>query len=257
MTGQSQTPSARSHTHQAGIATLELVLTLPLVLALIVAMVWLGFSLVGQVEVTVAARHAAWGERFGSWSGRAFDFNDENPLEARESQLVNVTPMLSSEAGPESQHTVEQGNWDYRNVEFGSAPNLKLTGQMLFAAKTVGVIADYEDLRETFGKLAGVGDAALGEALREIASELTGRSQQVESQGESAEQRTELERNLDEAKAEGNLRDLEAERDRLKQALKEAGDAEEDTGDQVWLLERQIERIEIEIELAEDRLDQF
>lgn len=254
MNWKSQILSAGLLQRQAGIATLELVLTLPLVLALIVAMVWLGFSLVGQVEVTVAARHSAWGERFGKWSGQAFDFNEENLHEVQESQSVSVTPVLSAKAGPESKHTVEQGNWDHRNVNFQSTPNLKLIGQLLLAAKAVGVIAEFDDLRESLGELQSAGDAALGEALRDIAKELTGRSQQVEEQAGSAEKRTKLDHDLDEAKARGDLRDLEAERDRIEQLLKESADGSED---QVWLLKKQVERVGIEMELARDRIDQF
>ncbi len=252
------------------IATLELVLTLPLLLALIVAMVWLGYSLVGQTQVIVAARHSAWTERFGDWSGRPFDFNHENPHEAEESQSVSVTPVLESASGPQSRHTVEKGNWDHRNVEFRAAPNLELMGQMMFAAKTVGVISDYDDLRDAFGELQNIGDQALSETLAEIARELTRPSEQIDRDGDAAEKRSELDRDLDKAKAEGDLRDLREERDRLKQLLNEAeADAKEeedadneDSGDlgsedRRWLIEKQLERIEIEIALAKDRLDAF
>ncbi|GAB5406751.1 MAG: hypothetical protein Aurels2KO_49820 [Aureliella sp.] len=250
------------------VATLELVLTLPLLLALIVALVWLGYSLVGQTQVTIAARHSAWAERFGKWDGRPFDFNDTSLHESEKSQSVNVTPLLASESGPQSRHAVAKGNWDYRNVEFRAAPNLELMTQVMFAAKTTGVISDYEDLRDALDELQSIGDKALGETLAEIARELTTPSEQIERDGDAAENRAELDRDLDKAKAEGDLRDLRQERDRLEQQLKdaeadsdEADDADESTEssgeDRKWLIEKKLERVEIEIDLAKDRLDAF
>lgn len=241
-----------------GVATLELVLALPVLLALVVALIWLGFSVIGQAEVTVQARHTAWEARFQPWEGRRYDFNSDGIGDANATQTVRITPVLDQESGPESKHSVGQGNWDHQTLEFDSSLNPQRMAEMMVAAKTVGLVAQAEDIRAALDQFQDVGSGLLTDALREIARELADPRAQLESLAESGKQRVELEKDLAEAKAKGLVRDLESELKNVRSKLDALDDAEaESNEDKSWLLEQQIKRIQIQIQAAKARLRDF
>ena len=241
----------QNHT-KYGIATLELVLSLPVMLALMVALVWLGFSVIYQAQVNTLARHDAWGQRFEPWSGTSFNFNEsDSQAEGRASKQVRVTPLFAQVAGPEAKSLVEKGPWDHRSVRFDAFPNLDLVADMVLVAKTTQLTEQIDDLQQALDGLQRLGAAALQEALRDITSELTNPTERLKSGSEAGERRVELDRELDENKAESRLRELRGEQAAIEAELDEA----EEESELSWLLEQQLERIEIEIEIAEQRLD--
>ena len=155
-----------------GVATLELVLILPLILLMFVGIVWLGFSIIGQATVAVEARADAWRARFGAWNHRPLDFFSEEVVERSASDRIEVTPVLSSEDGPESKHSVQSGPWDHRNVPFRSMPNWQMYADVGIAAKNAGVQATYEDARNQIQSLQSTGDGLLAAMFAEIAESL-------------------------------------------------------------------------------------
>ncbi len=242
-------------TSRVAVATLELVLSLPVCLALVVGLVWLGYSVIGQAEVTVEARHKAWHKRFGQWSGTPFDFVADELTRGEASSTVEVTPILRDASGPSSRHSIETGPWDYRNVAFKSLPNWQLAADMMLASKTVGLIAEFEDIRDAMQRLRAESSAALTEALHEAATELLGPVAPLEGESAMAKQRVELDQQLERSKTQGVIRDLRQEVKALRRELDEiAGSDDALADDRKWIREQKIGRIEIQIDLARERL---
>ena len=240
------------HADRRGIAPLELVLSLPLMLALLVALVWLGFSVIHQAEVDIEARHVAWGKRFEPWAGRSFDFSQVDSLaEGSATKRVSITPMFEQVAGPEARHVVEQGSWDHRSLRFDKFPNLDLVAEMAIAAETGRWVEEVEELQQAIQNWQGVGEVALEEALRSIFEELTSPGDRLQTEGDASERRVELDRELERSRAEDNLAQLRQARDRIEKQLDDA----DDESDLKWLREQQLKRIDIEIERAKQRLD--
>ncbi len=240
------------------IATLELVLALPIILVVFVAIVWLGFSVIGQSEVTAEARHAAWDKRFDRWQPSKFDFTAEDSDSGEATRQISVTPLLASEQGPQAKHQIDKGPWDHRLVEFNGLPNWRLYAEMGIAAKTVNLKFAYEDAQSLIGQLQQLGSGALSSALAEFAMGLLNPGSVLDSQAAGGKNRTELDQQLDRNQAEGQVADLQRQIEQLREQLDEADDAEEDSADDtVWLIEHKLKRLEIELELAKATLKEL
>ena len=129
------------NSRRRGIATLEFAMALPVLLLLMVAITWLGFSVIGQSEVLVEARNAAWKRRFENLSDKplvfplkvtipgmpqysqASDFVTETA-----SKKVDVSPIFKLAPGPKAGHTVLAGSWDWRAMPLTNPPNWDLLG---------------------------------------------------------------------------------------------------------------------------------
>lgn len=124
-----------------GIATLEFVMALPVLLLLMVAITWLGFSVIGQTEVLVEARNLAWKRRFENVSNRPLIFplkvtvpsmpvysQASDFVTERASKKVDVSPIFKMVPGPTAGHTVLAGSWDWRAMPFTDPPNWDLLG---------------------------------------------------------------------------------------------------------------------------------
>ena len=115
-------------------APLEFVMALPVLLLLMVAITWLGFSVIGQTEVLVKARNKTWQRRFENASDKPLYFPilkglyDEKAdyVSEKATQRVDVSPMFSRLPGPEAGHTILAGSWDHRAMKFDKPPDLKL-----------------------------------------------------------------------------------------------------------------------------------
>lgn len=235
---------------RSAIATLELVLALPVILVMLVALVWLGFSVVGQAEVAVQARHQAWSQRFEPWDQTPFTFSTDQSVTGDASTSVNVSPLLDGFGDPKASHVVAQANWDHRSVEFRNVPNWRLYADVAIAAKREGLLSLYEDAQAAMQSLESIGSTALADALRQATEELVNPGGQLESGGESRERRLELERDLEEQKKRGKIRDLNAaieDQERTIDRLKQSDD--DDDQDRLWLAEKQLERMKISLEL--------
>ncbi|MEM9586237.1 MAG: hypothetical protein AAGA03_03060 [Planctomycetota bacterium] len=241
---------------RTAIATLELVMALPVVLALFVAMVWLGFAVIEQAKVTTEARHEAWKQRFQPWTQTPFAFTETQEVTETADADVNVTQLLSGVEGAKSQHTVRQSSWDHRTTEFKSLPNWKLYADTAIAAKREGLMSAYQDAKSQFDQLRSLGSQALADALAEAVSDLLGPGQTFESSGSSQESRLELDQQLEKQRIEGEIRDLEQSIDDQKRIIDELKDSEEeDDQDRLWLEEKKLERLKTELKDRKETRD--
>lgn len=246
-----------------GIATLELVLALPLILGLVVGLVWLGYCVIGGTRVLSQVRHDVWKNRFEKPVGQPFIFSRNNRIDAEVSEEISVTPILRSEEGARAKLATEGGNWDHRSIQFTSSPNLKIATELMLAAKLNGVIAQFEDLKASIADLQRIGHQGLAQVLQDIATEITSPSNTLQSSESGIQRQAEIERDLDRASVKLLLSKLEAERKRLKDSIadsepSDSGEDEDGPSNELhWLEERTLQRIDIEIELAELELNQF
>ena len=107
-----------------GVASLELVLALPVLVLVFLCILWVGGISFRQAQVTVAARDAAWRQR-GETSGAApFRFGEAGRLASaeRSAQFV-VSPVFRSFPSARSRHTVLVNAWDYRQIDLNSPPH--------------------------------------------------------------------------------------------------------------------------------------
>lgn len=118
----------RNRRTRRGIATLEFAMSLPVLLALFVTIVWLGASLVGQTEVTVAARHNAWKERtqVAQGSGNPLVFAADAPIQRDAETTVDISPIFAGMAPPKANAAILGGSWDHRQIDLNSSPNWDL-----------------------------------------------------------------------------------------------------------------------------------
>jgi hypothetical protein len=118
----------RSARERRGIATLEFAMSLPILLALLVTIVWLGASLIGQTEVTVQARHKTWKERFnaGQGEGHPLIFKADTLIKNDAETTVDISPLFAGMEPPKANHAVFGGSWDYRQIEMNRPPNWNL-----------------------------------------------------------------------------------------------------------------------------------
>lgn len=126
----------RTSARRRGIATLEFVMALPVLLLLMVGITWLGFSVIGQTEVLVEARNKAWKRRFEDASKKPLYFpllkglyNEKaDYVTERSSKRLRVSPVFDSLPGPEASHTILAGSWDHAAMKLDAPPDVKLMG---------------------------------------------------------------------------------------------------------------------------------
>jgi hypothetical protein len=239
---------ALDFTPRRGLATLELVMALPVMLTLVVALVWLGFSIVGQAEVNVEARDAAWQKRFDRWGQSPFDFVARQRVEESEQQTVDVTPLLSGLPGPKNQHAVETSTWGHRSNQFEKLPNLALYADVASAAKTAGMKSSFRDLKSAFVTLENAGDQIHANISQQILEGLSTPTAALESLSVSSEQRLELDKQLGAAKIKDALVSIKREIRELENQIDNLKDDDE-LGR--WIRKRALERFEIQQKLLE------
>ena len=160
---------------RSGIAPLEFVMALPVLLLLMVGITWLGFSVIGQTEVLVKARNNTWKRRFDDASKRPLYFpillslydRKADFVSERARQRVDVSPMFSRLPGPEAGHTILAGSWDHKAMSFKEPPDLRL----MAVAAAVGTFGNALDvgasIDDPLGLIKKIGDfTSLGDQTR-------------------------------------------------------------------------------------------
>ena len=243
--------TAKSRT---AVATLELVLALPVLLIMLVALVWFGYSIIGQAEVSVQARQAAWQQRFEPWEQKPFDFNATQQTTQSASTIINVSPLLASESGPNATESLTSGPWDHRSIDYRPLVNWRLFVDMSLAAKTTDLQRGYDDAQPAFQALENIGDGALSNALAQFASELTAPLEQFKSFSDDMQRRVKLEAELAKSKLQSAIRDWEQKISQVERELSELrNDEAEESQDAVWILEQQLRRLKLMLRQAKQR----
>lgn len=118
-----------------GIASLELVMALPVILTLMVALLTLGSAGTAMTSATIEARNDAWRARSEvSADDTALKLSREsttNTLVSRTAskQGVSISPRISL-AAANPQHTVMGGSWDHRMLPMDSPPHVELYARL-------------------------------------------------------------------------------------------------------------------------------
>jgi hypothetical protein len=159
-------------------ATLEFAMALPFVLLLMVGIVWLAVSVIGQAEVLVQARNDAWRERFKNLSDKPLIFPSglgsvRNPAYSEKkdyvsktvSKEVNVSQVFDDVADPNASATVLAGSWDHRAMDMNSPPNLKLYGIAAVNAVTKDLQTQMSKLDSLINNVENMGAAAIAQAI--------------------------------------------------------------------------------------------
>lgn len=241
---------------RVAVATLELVLALPVLLIMLVGLVWFGYSIVGQAEVSVQARQAAWQQRFEPWEQEPFDFNATQQTTQSASTTINVSPLLASESGPNATESLSSGPWDHRSIDYRPLVNWQLFVDMSMAAKTTDLKSGYDDARGAFQALESIGSGALNNALAQFANELTAPLEQVKSLSDDMQRRVELEAELAKSKMQSAVRDWEQKISQVERKLAELKNEEaEESQDQVWILEQRLQRMKLMLRQAKQRAE--
>ena len=167
----------RAHADRRGIATLEFAMALPVLLLLMVAITWLGFSVITQTEVLVQARNNAWKRRFDNPSQRPLVFPAglvvaKNPLYSYTDDYVtemvtkpvDVSPVFKAAPAPKASHTILAGSWDHRAMKMDSPPNFELYMGAVANAATKDVQSKLGNLTNLVNGLAQFGASQIAQA---------------------------------------------------------------------------------------------
>ncbi len=228
-----------------GVATLELVLCLPILLVLIVGIVWLGNSVITQTEVVIDARYQTWQQR-SSNQGTALLFLTDDIVSENSTEKVTVSPLFDDMASPESSHDVMADAWDFELLPLDQAPNWK---QYLLAAanaKTAGLQNGYVDARNQlsqFQNAAGnVWKSMAADMIRDL-TRLGDSAKTLLSDAESTESRQQQQ-------ARNRIKkSLDAKREQLKSAKQELRELDQDASDGLRdVLKNRVDRLQAEID---------
>ncbi len=156
---------------ERGVATLELVMCMPIILALMVGIVWLGYSVIGQSEVTIEARHKAWKERFDGSGGKPLFFLADDFKTEEATTEVKISPMFDDVSPPESSHDIAAGTWDHQAVDMNRAPNWEHYLTAAVNAKTGGMQVAYSGADNFLNELKNIGADAIRDQVEKIFSD--------------------------------------------------------------------------------------
>jgi hypothetical protein len=137
------TPACR---RRAGLAAVEFVMALTVVLFMLVALLWVGRVAEHRAAATVQARHQAWRNRVDA-RPRSFDFTDiDGGRVTGAAELpVRVSPLLDGLILPRAEVAVIGGSWDHRAERLERSPNRRLYPVLLRTA-VAGELADITDV---------------------------------------------------------------------------------------------------------------
>ena len=254
--GSAQTGGRRSRLTDGGslrgVATLELVLCMPIILALTVAIVWLGFSVVGQSQVAVEARHKAWKQRFDGESGKALYFLRDDFVTEDATKEVTVSPLVDGVSPPESSHDIAVGVWDYQNLEMNSAPNWGHYVTAAANAKTGGLQVAYTDARNQLAELQNIAADALLEQLQNTIREfLDNPLADLENLGGGQREEANEKAEREKGRLDREIRSKGAEIDRVKDKIKELKDENAEKA-RIKVHRNKQKRLEAELKMLRD-----
>ncbi len=235
-----------------GVATLELVLCLPILLALIVGVVWLGNSVIAQTDVTVEARHKTWSQR-GQADTTALLFLKDDIVSEDATQEVKVSPLFDDTESPESSHDVMGAAWDYEQLALDKAPNWKQYALAAANAKTGSIQNGYVDAQNKLSQFKSESSNIWNTIGAALIRELTQFGDSAESSLEGGDSKSEQSK----SQTRNRLRkELDAKRAKLQEAKQAEDDLDDGASDALKKVHKnRIERLKAEIEDLKDDLD--
>ncbi len=233
-----------------GTATLELVLSLPLLLVLVVAIVWLGSSVIGQSQVIIRARHQAWSGRTQA-SGQALLFLKDDIVSDQAADSVDIGPLFEGTPGPEASHDVLALAWDHQQLPLDRAPNWKQYAIAAANAKTGSAQVAWTDAGNAYSKWRGEAGNVWNTLGAALIRQLTGLGDAATS-GFSEAERTGTDRTAERQRISRRIATAQTELRETRRQLRELDDDASDALKKV--LRNKIKRLEAEIDrLRADR----
>jgi hypothetical protein len=236
----------------AGTATLELVFCMPILLAIIVGIVWLGSSVIAQTEVTVQARHKTWNKRDNPTGTALLFLNDDIETDDAK-KTVQISPIFDDTESPEASHDVMVGAWDFQQLPLDQAPNWKQYAIAAANAKSGSLQTNYTDAQNDFtnfkNQASNIWRTLGADLIRQLTSLGNSASRlletgEAEESAEKSNERRKIKRDLKRAKAE-----LEKAREALRAADEDASKALKD------VLKNRIKRLKADVKDLEDDLE--
>ena len=256
------------YSHHLGIATLEFVMAMPVLLLLMVALTWLGYSVIGQTEVIIEARNKAWQKRFTNASDKPLVFPTAKGLYSREkdyvtemaSKQVKVSPVFDGLPGPSSTHTILAGSWDYSAMPLTDPPNKKLILTAVASGTLGKVQIGLGDFENFLGKMGDIADTAKDNAIAE-GDGMTGPNASKEEGAKSAtEEKQEQERKEKWELAEklnGQISQTSTEINDLRQELAQRMLKQETDEEKKRLNQQEIDRLSREIDILKAKRERL
>lgn len=235
-----------------GTATLELVLSMPVLLALIVGIVWLGSAVIAQTAVTIEARHNTWSKRHEP-IGTALLFLKDDVVSDEATEEVNVSPVFAGVDPPASSHDVMAGTWDFEKLPFDKPPHWEQYAIAAANAKTAAIQNAYVDARNMFTQFqseAGNIWQTLGASL---IRQLISLGEVADSALEGGENAGAGEKSVEQARIN---RELNAKRNELKEAREALRNLDDDASAELRdVFKNRVKRLEAEIDDLEADLE--
>ena len=123
-------PPASGFPKRRGLAELELIMVLPIILGFVCIMLWIGLVMRDQCQAIVVARHSAWLERAGG-EQQALRFADENVISRTAERSVEYFWFAKGLRPTEATQSVIGGSWDHRQLNLNRSPNLKVLRKLM------------------------------------------------------------------------------------------------------------------------------
>ena len=242
----------RTGTAKEGTATLELVLSMPVLLVLMVAVVWLGFSVVAQTEVTVEARHKAWAKRENP-AGKPLLFLRDDVEKDSATQEVEISPLFDDVDSPESSHDVMVGSWDFEKLDLGNAPNWKEYALAAANAKTGSMQTKYVDASNKFTSFKRQSSNLWKSLGADLIRQLTDIGDAVKNLLKKGESQESAEKQKERSRIES---DISAKKQELQQARQELRNLDSDASKALKkVLENRVDRLKAELKDLESDLE--
>jgi hypothetical protein len=213
--------SSRLNCHRAGLAAIEFVMALTVILFLLVALMWIGRVAVNSVQASVAARHDAWTRRPQA-QPRSFDFTDleGGRVHGAATAPVSVSPLFDGWILPRAEQTIVGGSWDHRRERLSHSPNRRLYPVLLRNTLASGAagLTDLEGAMASFaGRVtAGIGNDQMAEAVRHDEESRRGAEEQIRQQLKQQQAQANEAWNQE---IEKSIRDINAQKDSERQKV--------------------------------------
>lgn len=239
-----QDPPIRNNAIRSGVAPLELVLSLPVLLVLIVGIVWLGNSVIAQTDVTIEARYKTWKKRDGG-TGTALLFLKDDVVSDEATQTVNISPIFDDADPPESSHDVMAGAWDFEKLPLDKAPNWKQYLTAAANAKTAGIQNGYVDATNKFTQFKTQSKNVWNTIGAAFIRQLTGLGDLAKSGLEGGDNSSSAEKQRIRNQYQNKI---DAKKKELQQAQEKLDDLDKDASDKYRnVLKNRVKRLKSEI----------
>ena len=230
-------------TDRRGTATLEVALSLPLLLAFMVAIIWLGASMIAQSQVIVAARQQAW-DRRNETPGRGLLFMKDDFVSESSTETIDVGPMFENFESPGSSHDVMVGSWNHKTLPLDRVPNWKQYVIAGVNAKTGGLQRSANKFIEWKSLAANAWKTLATDAMKQ----LKGLGDSIDSAIDRGEQDYEADSSKRNELVQ-QIREKRSEVSSAEERLKELKEDDEASTDLIRVYENRVKRLKADLEI--------